>query len=127
MFDILNESNFVLFAAKHYDNPQCHDTEEFFDDLKRFKYLRRLFGKYEDSGELKERLILNHIVILYNTFGPEATRMLFYKLNEYRGALKPFLLLLSRMPDSFLDYDGSTTLASDIRMDWFVVDKLRKI
>lgn len=127
MFDILNESNFVLFAAKHYDNPQCHDTEEFFDDLKRFKYLRRLFGKYEDSGELKERLILNHIVVLYNTFGPEATRMLFYKLNEYRSALKPFLLLLSRMPDSFLDHEGNVTLASDIRMDWFVVDKLRKI
>lgn len=127
MFDILNESNFVLFAAKHYDNPQCHDTEEFFDDLKRFKYLKRLFGKYEDSGELKERLILNHIVILYNTFGPEATRMLFYKLNEYRGSLKPFLILLARMPDTFIDHEGNTVLASDICMDWFVVDKLRKI
>ena len=78
--DILNENNFILFAAKHYDNPQCHDTTEFFDDLKRFKYLKRLFSKYEEHGELKERLILNHLIILYNVFGVSTTKMLLYKL-----------------------------------------------
>ena len=62
----LDESNFLLYAAKHYDNPQCFDTVEFYEDLNRFKYLKRLFNKYRDGGELKERLILNHVMVLYN-------------------------------------------------------------
>ena len=59
----LDESNFILYAAAHYDNPQCYDTDEFYDDLKRFKYLKRLFNRYKETGELKERLILNHLIV----------------------------------------------------------------
>ena len=67
----LDETNFMLYAAKHYTNPYCYDTVEFYDDLNRFKYLRRLFSRYEESGDLKERLILNHIITVYNIFGVE--------------------------------------------------------
>ena len=70
MNEKLDELSFVLYAAKHYINPGCLDTDEFFNDLKRFKYLKRLFNKYHETGELKERLILNHIIVIYNVFGP---------------------------------------------------------
>ena len=89
VIDKLDESNFFLYAAKHYTNPYCYDTLEFYDDLNRFKYLKRLFSRYQESGELKERLILNHIIVLYNIFGVEpATRMLFLKLYEFHKYLK---------------------------------------
>ena len=124
-YDKLDDDNFVLYAAKHYDNAQCHDTEEFLDDLKRFKYIKRLFGKYEESGELRERLILNHIITLYNVFGSEATKLLFVKLKGYYHYLKPFLVLLNRMPDT-VDI-GYTIYSSDIVMDKYIIDVLRKI
>jgi hypothetical protein len=90
-----------LYAAKYYDNPECFDTEEFFTDLKRFKYLKRLFNKYKDCGELKERLILNHIIVIYNVFGVEpATRMLFFRLGDHYEYLKPFLEFLGYLPKS---------------------------
>ena len=96
--DNLEDSDvFLLYAAKYYDNPQCHDAEEFYDDLKRFKYLKRLFGKYKETGELRERLILNHIIILYNVFGMATSRMLFVKLYQYSDILKPFLVLLGQI------------------------------
>lgn len=101
MNEKINESNFVLYAAKCYENV-CYDTEEFYDDLKRFQYLRRLFGKYVEYGELKERLILNHIVIIYNVFGDDATRLLMYRLQGFWHLLKPFLVLLNRMPPHIL-------------------------
>ena len=125
----LDDDNFVLFAAKHYDNTQCHDTVEFYDDLKRFKYLKRLFGKYEESGELRERLILNHLIILYNVFGEHATRMLFVKLEQYAKYLKPFLVLLNFMPDKIVNVgpEGKTIYNSDIPMDRYIIDVLRKI
>ena len=122
----IDDSNFVLFAAKHYDNPQCHDTEEFYDDLKRFKYLKRLFGKYEETGELRERLILNHIIILYNVFGDTATKMLFFKLDGYYHYLKPFLVLLHRLPEKVIVLD-EIVYTSDIPMDTNIINVLRKI
>ena len=127
--DKLDETNFLLYAAKHYDNPQCYDTLEFYDDLKRFKYLKRLFGKYQESQDLKERLILNHIIIIYNVFGEAATRMLFMKLEDYHCHLKPFVVLLGFMPEKVenIGYFGKTYLSSDISMDQHVVDVLRKI
>ena len=76
----LTEQTFLIYASKHYDNPQCSSYEEFEDDLKRIQYLKRLFNRYEGSGELKERLILNHIIVLYNCFGLAATNILFLKL-----------------------------------------------
>lgn len=121
----LDDSNFVLYAAKHYDNAQCYDADEFLDDLKRFKYLKRLFGKYEETGELRERLILNHLIILYNVFGNEATRMLFFKLTGYYSYLKPFLVLLNRMPEKI--NIGIIVHSSDIPMDQQIIDVLRKI
>jgi hypothetical protein len=124
--DYLDDDNFILFAAKHYDNPQCYDSEEFYDDLKRFKYLKRLFGKYEESGELRERLILNHLIILYNVFGDVTTKMLFYKLEEYYSYLLPFMVLLHRLPDK-VSIGNITVYTSDITMDMHIVEVLRKI
>ena len=81
-FDDLNEKNFLLYAMKYYDNPQCVEVEEFNDDLKKIKYIKRLFNQYALEGVLKERLLLNHIIVFYNVFSVEAaTRILFYKLD----------------------------------------------
>lgn len=130
VIDKLDESNFFLYAAKHYTNPYCYDTLEFYDDLNRFKYLKRLFSRYQESGELKERLILNHIIVLYNIFGVEpATRMLFLKLYEFHKYLKPFLVLLNYMPEvvKSIGIEGKDILSSNIPMDQFIVEQLRKI
>jgi hypothetical protein len=129
MHEKLDETNFILYAAKHYDNPQCYDTLEFYDDLKRFKYLKSLFGKYVETGEIKERLVINHIIILYNVFGPAATRMLFFKLDGYYHILKPFLVLLGYMPDKVdnIGVKNETIHNSDIPMDGKIIQVLRKI
>jgi hypothetical protein len=129
MFDVVNEDNFVVYAAKHYDNPQCYDTEEFLDDLKRFKYIKRLFNRFEITGDLKERLILNHIMVLYNVFGDEATVLLFVKLRGYYTFLKPFLVLINRMPDKIHGVIARDNVVynSDIAMDPKIVEALRNI
>jgi hypothetical protein len=129
MIDKLDESNFMLYAAKHYDNPQCFDTLEFYEDLARFKYIKRLFNRYEESGELKERLIVNHLIILYNVFGPATTRMLFFKLNGHLHLLKPFILLLGFLPERVtgIGVENKTIISSDIPMDENIVKLLRKI
>ena len=130
MIDKLDEANFFLYAAKHYENPYCYDTLEFYDDLNRFKYLKRLFSRYEETGELKERLILNHIIVLYNTFGVEpTTRMLFLKLRGSYHVLKPFLVFLNYMPDVVrrIGIEGKDIISSDIVMDEKIVDTLRQI
>ena len=102
----LTEENFTLFAMKHYDNPHCRGVNEFNDDLKKFKYLKRLFRKYRAGGGLKERLILNHIIVIYNLFGVDAaTNMLFFKIDKkYWPQLKSFLMYLNVMPpDNLMD------------------------
>jgi|TARA_R110002074_G_scaffold393423_1_gene579816 hypothetical protein len=126
----IDNSNFILFAAHYYDNPQCMDEAEFFDDLKRFKYLKRLFNKYQETGEIKERLVLNHLMILYNLFGSVGTtKMVFFKLREYLGILKPFLVLLSELPDQVpgIGIRGEIIHTSDIAEDQHIVDVLRSI
>jgi hypothetical protein len=126
--DNLDSSNFLLYAAKHYDNPQCFDTKDFYDDLKRFKYLKRLFNRYKETGELKERLIINHLQVLYNLFGAEATtRMLFFSLKKHHECLKPFLILFNTMPDIVRNIEGSDIYNSNITMDSNIVETLRKI
>ena len=97
MYEKITTENVMMFAIKHYDNPQCEGEKEFHDDMKRFKYIKRLLRKYKDSGILKERLLLNHIIILNNLFGPEAcvTLLLFKIQQEYWGTLKSFLLYLN--------------------------------
>jgi hypothetical protein len=125
----LDDNNFFLYAAHHYLNP-CVDEQEFLDDLTRIKNIRRLFGRYEKHGELKERLILNHLMILYNVFEHKAlTRMLTFKLYDQLHILKPFLLLLNYWPDIVdnIGEDSKTIRTSDVIMDMKVVDILRKI
>lgn len=126
----IDNSNFILFAAHFYDNPQCMDEAEFFDDLKRFKYLKRLFNKYQETGEIKERLVLNHLMILYNLFGSVGTtKMLFFKLREYSEILKPFLILLDQLPEKIpgIGIRGETILTNEIPSDQHIVDVLRSI
>ena len=130
MNEKLDDTNFMLYAARYYDNPQCYDTLEFYDDLKRFKYIKRLFNIYLETGELRERLILNHIIILYNVFGViPATRMLFFKLFEYKELLKPFLELLNFMPLKIINIGlkGITIKSSDVISDPIIEEKLRGI
>jgi len=130
MFEKLDETNFLLYCAKYYDNPQCFDTLEFYDDLKRIKYIKRLFNKYQETGELKERLILNHIVVLCNVFGPvHAGRILFFKLPEFYEYLKPFLEFLGYMP-SFINNIGfipKNISNKEIISDKNIEDALRNI
>lgn len=130
MNEKLDETNFLLYSAKYYENPQCYDTVEFYDDLKRFKYLKRLFNHYVENGDLRERLILNHIIILYNVFGViPATRMLFFKLGEYKELLKPFLELLNYMPDAVtnIGLKGKTIYSKDIIGNKEIEERLRNI
>ena len=122
----LTDETFLIYASKYYDNPQCSSYEEFEEDLKRIQYIKRLFNRYESSGELKERLILNHIIVLYNCFGVNTTNMLFMKLEENQSTLKPFIIKLNFMQDS-VSYNNKTILSSDIPMDPIVVDVLRRI
>jgi hypothetical protein len=122
---ILNEDNFLVHAMNHYDNPQCQTIEEFEEDLQRFLYIKKLFSRYKNSGELRERLVLNHIIILYNLFGEELTNMLFFKIDEeYWPQLATFLVYLERMPE-FVDQISKKI--SDIELDNNIVSALRKI
>tara|TARA_Y100000034_G_C6905737_1_gene420196 strand:+ start:3512 stop:3892 length:381 start_codon:yes stop_codon:yes gene_type:complete len=100
LFDGLNDDNFMMFVMKHYKNPQCKSIEEFYEDLNRIKYIKRLLGKYVKKGIIKTRLVLNHIIILNNVFGNSAcTRILFYKLEpEFHPSLKTFLEFLKYLP-----------------------------
>ena len=128
--DKLDESNFLLYAAKHYDNPQCYDTIEFYDDMKRFKYIKRLLNRYLEENDLKEKLILNHIIILYNVFGTEATvRMLFLKCRNMEHLLKPFLVFLNLLPEKIenVGVDNKTLYTKDIQTDINILKKLREI
>ena len=128
MIENLSEDNFIIYAMKAYDRPNCI-MSEFEEDLKRIKYVKRLIKRYRITGELKERLIINHIIILSNVFGVEPTvRMLFYKL-DYSDfdILKTFLIFLNYMPKVILGIKGKNINASDISVDLFVGKRLRNI
>ena len=101
MFEKITPANWMMFAMKNYDNPQADGEEEFQEDLKRFKYLKRLLKKHHDGGDLKERLILNHIIVLTNVFGVEAasTLLLFKIEQEYWSVLKTFMQYLNMIPE----------------------------
>ena len=119
-FSKLTLDNIVMFAMKYYDNPSCIDKKEFLDDMKRFKYLKRLFRKYDTSGTLKVRLILNHIIVLANVFGVDASStLLFFKIDrQHWSILKTFLVYLNYMPENDL---------KDIVTDLKVLKELREI
>ncbi len=128
MFENLNESNFTLYAAKVYEKPNAI-MSEFEEDLNRILYIKRLITKYYSSKILKDRLILNHIIILYNVFGVEAaTRMLFLKLEEKDlEIVKPFLLFLNFLPEKVLGVNGKDIYTSDIALNEEAIRCLRKL
>ena len=128
-YDDLNEKNFLLFAMQHYDNPQCVEVEEFNDDLRKIKYIKRLFNQYDLEGVLKERLLLNHIIVFFNVFKTRAaTRILFFKIEEkFWPMLKTFLFYLRFMPEDKVEsINGKDILVTDIQMDQGIINKLRE-
>lgn len=126
MIEILNKDNFILYCMKHYDNPQCTSVKEFEEDLNRFLYLQKLLNRYiNNKDELRERLILNHLIVLFNLFNDATINILFYKLDkEYWNILITFLIYLNRMPDVLPQYG---IITSDYVLDDYIVSNLRKI
>ena len=120
MYEKITSDNIMMFAIKHYDNPQCEGEKEFHDDMKRFKYIKRLLRKHKETGILKERLLLNHIIILNNLFGPEAcvTLLLFKIQREFWETLKSFLLYLNILREDELDA---------VKQNTEVLETLRKL
>ena len=123
-FKSLNDKNFLLFATQHYDNPQCESMDEFNEDLNRIKYIKRLLKKYKKTGVLRERLLLNHIIILQNIFGPICcSRILFFKIEtELHSELKTFLVFLNYLPDKLPDVK-----VDEIPLDNKIITALRNI
>jgi hypothetical protein len=122
IFNELNEDTFLLFAIKHYDNPQAVTREDFEKDLNHFKYIKRLLKRYKNTGELKTHLLINHFIILYNIFGEATTPMLFYKIEETLwSAIKTFIVFLDRLPEYPKCY------IHDIKLDTYCLQELNKI
>jgi hypothetical protein len=122
----LEEDSFLLYAAKYYDIRMAASADEFYDDLKRFQHLKRLFKRYDEDDDLKVRLILNHLTVIYNCFGAEATPMLFLKLEDYHKALKPFVIMLGYMPE-VVEYSNNKIISSEIPLDPKIVKELREL
>ena len=125
----LTDKNFLLYCAANYGNIQYSSTEDFIEDLNRLKYIKKLITRYIDSGDLKERLILNHIIVLNNCFGPTVlNRILYLKLKHQMKYVKPFLILLNILQNEIRNIDDETVIYTDaIDMDENIVAKLRKI
>ena len=122
IFNELNEDNFLLFAIKHYENPQAVTREDFEKDLNHFKYIKRLLKRYKNTGELKTHLLLNHFIILYNIFGEATTPMLFFKIEkDLWSYMKSFIIFLNRLPE----YPKSSI--HDIQVDINCLSELNKI
>lgn len=128
MYIELTEENFVMYALKNYDNPGCKGMDEFLDDLKKFKYIKRLLKKPINNTGLRERLILNHIITLGNLFGVEATtKMLFFKMEKkYWSQLKTFLVFLNYMPVKII-ITSSSDSDEDIILDENILENLKRI
>lgn len=128
---ILTEENFLLYAAKFYENNSCESMEEFEKDLSIFKYLKKLFYVYQNKNDLRERLILNHLIVLYNIFEAKAcTKMLILKMKDYHSFLFPFLLFLGYLPDDKITGVFSSDFnlkISDVHLDMNIIQKLREI
>ena len=129
LFDDLNEDNYIMFATKYYDNPQCTTVEEFNDDLNKIKYVKRLFNRFLETGELRTNLILNHLIVIYNVFENEAaTRMLFFRVEKkFYSILKPFLIFLNRLPEKVRGIDGEEIQTNHIPLNETTIKELRKI
>lgn len=127
-FDDLTNENILMYAVKAYERPNCI-MSEFKEDMKRFNYIKRLFRRYRKVGEVKERLVLNHLMVIYNVFGVEtATRVLFFRvLKEDHSALKTYLTFLNYMPEKVKGIKGHDIISSDIPVDLVIAQKLREI
>jgi len=125
-FENLTNDNIMIFAMKAYDKPNCI-MSEFKEDMKRFNYLKRLFKRYRKLNELREQLVLNHLVVLYNVFGPEvATRLLFFQMSkDDYSTLKTYLLFLSCMPEKVKGIKGHDIISSEIPVDMIIAEILR--
>ena len=119
LFDKLTAKNFAAYAMKHYDDPQCEDMEDFYEDLRRFRYLKRLLFRYYQHGELRERLMLNHLICIFNVFGYEASmRMLKFKIKDqgYWSSIKTMLIYLGYVEEGFeIEVPIDETLAMTLR------------
>lgn len=113
---ILTPENFLQFSMNCYENPQCFNIKEFENDLNRFDYLKKLLNRYKSFGELRERLILNHIIVIYNVFGDSATDMILFKLPEHKSSLITFMIYLNRIPEDVVH-----------ELDETIIEVLRKI
>ena len=124
-FNELTNENYLMYALLHYDNPHCIDIKEYFEDVRKLKYIKRLFNRYKEDGVIKERLILNHIISFYNVFDFDAaTRLLFFRVGkDYHSLLKTFLVYLNRMPDKI----NENLYSSDIQLDDKITEILRKL
>ncbi len=121
-FDELNDDNYILFSIKYYDNPQAVTQEDFFEDLNRFKYIKKLLRKYIKTGDLKTSLLINHFIIVFNIFNDAALPLLFFKLEkELWSSLKTFLLFLDRIPEY------PKTFVNDIAIDEVCLKILKSI
>ena len=129
LFDDLNEKNYLHFAMKFYDNRQCTSIEEFNEDLNKIKYVKRLFNRFLETGELRVNLILNHLIVIYNVFENEAaTRMLFFRVEKkFYSILKPFLIFLNRLPEKVKGIDGEEIQTNHIPLNETTIKELRKI
>ena len=129
LFDDLNEKNYLHFAMKYYDNRQCTSIEEFNEDLNKIKYVKRLFNRFLETGELRTNLILNHLIVIYNVFENEAaTRMLFFRVEKkFYSILKPFLIFLNRLPEKVNGIDGEDIQTNHIPLNETTIKELRKI
>lgn len=122
IFNELNDQNFLLFAIKHYENPQAVTKEDFDKDLNHFKYIKRLLKRYKNTGELRVHLLINHFIVLYNIFGDAATPMLFYKIEkELWSTMKTFIIFLNKLPEFPKCY------IHDIKVDLDCLSQLQKI
>ena len=122
LFTELNEENFLLFAIKNYENPQAVTKEDFDKDLNHFKYIKRLFRRYKNTGVLKTHLLINHFVILYNIFGDATTPMLFFKIdNDLWSYMKTFVVFMNKLPEDPKSY------IHDIPIDPYCAQELEKI
>ena len=124
-FNELTNENYLMFALLHYDNPHCVDIKEYFEDVRKLKYIKRLFNRYKEDGVMKERLILNHIISFYNVFDNDAAaRLLFFRVGkEYHSLLKTFLVFLNKMPDKI----NENLYSSDIQLDDKIIEILRNL
>jgi len=129
LFDDLNDKNYIMFAMKFYDNRQCTSVEEFHEDLNKIKYVKRLFNRFLETGELRTILILNHLIVIYNVFENEAaTRMLFFRIEKkFYSILKPFLIFLNRLPEKIRGIDGEDIQINHIPLNETTIKELRKI